>query len=153
MEYKKPNWFKIFCKVAWKDLKFILIGLAISAVFILCILSLIHYPVYTLTILFLVFGVGKWIKKTNKIAASDKRDCCRSEIEAIERIYRDPANKIFDIYMKKLEVPSDLEIEKYKTYKENYYKEVKRVLEYYHLTEDDIYIRPVYKLIISGKEI
>ena len=151
MEYKKPNWFKIFCKVAWKDLKFIVISLAIAAAVILCILSLLHYPVYTLIVLFLTFGVGKWIKKTNEIAARDKRDWCRREIEAIGRIYRDPANKIYDAYMKNSEVPSDFDIEKYKTYKEKYFKEVARALEYYHLTEDDIYIKPVYKLIIDGK--
>lgn len=151
MEYKKPNWFKIFCKVAWKDLKFILISLAIAVAFISCLLCFIHYPVYTLIVLFLIFGVGKWVKKTNDIAANDKRDCCRRELEAIERIYRDPANKIYNTYMKNSEIPSELDIEKYKTYREKYLKEVARILEYYHLTEDDIYVRPVYKLIIGGK--
>lgn len=153
MEYKKPNWFKIFCKVAWKDLKFILTGLAISAAIILCILGLIHYPVYTLIILFLIFGVGRWIKRTNKIAEDNKRDAYLRELETTELIYRDPANKIYDTYMRSLEPLSELDIEKYKTYKEKYYKEVARILEYYHLAEDDIYVRPIYKIIIDGKVI
>ena len=153
MKCKKPNWFKIFCKVAWNDLQFILISLAIAAAIILGVYCLIHYPVYTLIILFLIFGLGRWIKKANKIAANDKRDCCRRELEAIERIYRDPANKIYETHMKSLEPLSELDIEKYKTYKENYLKEVARVLEYYHLAEDDIYVRPIYKIIIDGKVI
>lgn len=151
MKYKKPNWFKIFCKVAWKDLKFILISLAISAAIILGVYCLIHYPIYTLIALFLIFGVGRWIQKANKIATNEKRDCCRCELEAIERIYRDPANKIYETHMRNLDPISELDIEKYKTYKENYLKEVARVLEYYHLTEDDIYVRPIYKLIINGR--
>ena len=55
--------------------------------------------------------------------------------------------------MRSLEPLSELDIEKYKTYKEEYYKEVKSVLEFYKLTEDDIYIRPVYELVIDGKVI
>ena len=153
MEYKKPNWFKIFCKVAWKDLKFILFSLAISAAIIFTVGCFIHYPVYTLIVLFLIFGVGRWIKKSNEIAVNDKRDYCRRELEAIERIYRDPANKIYETHMRNLEPLSELDIEKYKTYKENYLKEVERVLEYYKLTEDDIYIRPIYRLLIDGKVI
>lgn len=153
MKYKKPNWFKIFCKVAWKDLKFILLSLAITAAIILGVYCLIYYPVYTLIVLFLIFGVGRWIKRANEIAKNDKRDCCRRELEAIERIYRDPANKIYETYMRNLEPLSELEIEKYKTYKEKYTKEVTRVLEYYRLAEDDIYVRPIYKIIIDGKVI
>ena len=56
--------------------------------------------IFTLIVLFLTFGVGKWIKKTNEITANEKRDCCRRELDAIARTYRDPANKIYDIYMK-----------------------------------------------------
>lgn len=153
MEYKKPNWFKIFCKVAWKDLKFILLRLAIFATVILCIVCLIHYPVYTLIVLFLIFGIGEWINKTNEIVANDKRDCCQRELKAAELVYRDPANKIYETYMRNLEPLSMLDIEKYKTYKEEYYKEVKRILEYYHLSEDDIYVRHIYNLIIDGKVI
>lgn len=153
MEYKKPNWFKIFCKVAWEDLKFILISLIIAAAIILGVYCLVHYPIYTLIILFLIFGIGRWIKKANKIAKNDRRDCCRRELEAIECIYRVPANKIYDTYMRNLEPLSELDIERYKTYKEKYYEEVKRILEHYRIEEDDIYVRPVYKLIIDGKVI
>ena len=153
MKYKKPNWFKIFCKVAWKDLKFILISLAISAAIILGVYCLVHYPIYTLIILFLIFGVGRWIKRANEIAANNKRDAYMRELEAAELVYRDPANKIYNTCMRSLEPISELDIERYKTYKEKYYKEVARILEYYHFTEDDIYIRPIYNIVIDGKVI
>ncbi len=151
--YYKSNWFKIFCKTAWDDLETILIILigiiGISAV----ILGLIHYPIFTLIATFLIFGLGRWIKKTNEIAADNKRDAYHHDLEVIEQVYRAPAIKIYDTYMRSLEPLSELDIEKYKTYKEEYYKEVKSVLEFYKLTEDDVYIRPVYELVIDGKVI
>lgn len=152
MKYKS-NWFKIFCKTAWDDLETILVILIGAVGISIAILGLIHYPIFTLIAIFLIFGLGRWIKKTNDIVANDKRDACMRELEAAELIFRDPANKIYNTCMRSLEPISELDIERYKTYKEKYYKEVAIILEYYHFTEDDIYIRPIYNIVIDGKVI